>query len=137
MPLKWEPGQVRYPDLAKIDEASWPKALAPLPRELRVKAARNQHLGARWFKALGVADALPPSQTDRARKAVREGTTFPTPRVARPGRRQVTVRITDAEYEDLTVAATLLGARPAQLARMLVLNGTRRALADQDAAGAG
>jgi len=137
MPLRWEPGQIRYPDLAKIDEAVWPDVLAPLPRELRVRAARNQHLGARWITALDVADALAPSPTDRARRAVREGTPFPAPRVARPGRRQVTVRITDAEYEDLTVAATLLGARPAQLARMLVLNGTRRALADQDAAGAG
>ncbi len=47
----------------------------------------------------------------------------------------MTVRIPDAAHDDLTVAAELLGTRPAELARMFVLNGTRRALADQDAIG--
>lgn len=135
MPLYWEPGRVHYPDLAKIDEAAWPTVLAPMPRELRVKAARNQALGARWLRALDVADSLPPSATDRARVAAREGTPIPVPRVTRQGWRQMTVRIRERDYEDLAVAAEMLGTRPAELARMLVLNGTRRALADQDADG--
>ncbi len=102
MPLKWDPCQVRYPDLERVAESAWEEALTP---------------------------------TDRARAALREGTHIPTPTASarRTGWRQITVRIPDDSYEDLGVAARLLGSKPAQLARMFVLNGTRRALADQDA----
>lgn len=133
MPLRWAPRRVSYPDLVEIDESAWPTVLAPLPSELRMKAACNQYLGVRTWEARDLARALPPSPTDRARAAVREGTHVPVPRARREGWRQMTVRISDDDYEDLAVVAQMLGTRPAQLARMLVLNGVRRALADQDA----
>jgi hypothetical protein len=43
-------------------------------------------------------------------------------------------RVPHHAWEDLQRAAHILGARPSQLVRMLVLNGARRVLAEHDAA---
>ena len=44
------------------------------------------------------------------------------------------MRLAKSEFDDLLVAAGLLGAKPTRIARMLVLNGVRRVLAEHDAA---
>lgn len=51
----------------------------------------------------------------------------------RPGTAQVNVRVTLAEREELAAAAHTLGAKPTTLARMLILNGVRKVLAEHAA----
>ena len=134
MPTRLAAGGVRVPDLHLIADDAWTAVLTPLPEAQRIEAALNPNLRERGMPALDLAFSMGPSATDRARSSIDDPIRVPVPR---PGRRrsprQVNVRVTDTEYEDLAVAAHLLGARPAQLARMFVLSGTRRALADRDA----
>jgi hypothetical protein len=42
--------------------------------------------------------------------------------------RQVNVRLSGLEWQELSRAADLVGARPTQLARIFIVSGTRRAL---------
>jgi len=123
------------PDLRLIDPDLWSEVLAPIPGELRFRVVRHPGLG-RWAaRAFDLADSLPPAASEAARAAVSAGPSIPVPSASRrrPGR-QLNVRLRDEEYEDLHTAARLLGAKPTQLARMLVLNGVRRVLAEHDAA---
>jgi hypothetical protein len=122
------------PDLKRIARECWSAVLVPLSDERRLDTVLHPQLGEDPFAVL---DSLPKTVTARAGEALREPSSIPVPTAARRGSfRQVNFRLQDTEYEALAVAARLLGARPAQLARMFVLNGVRRALADQDAIGA-
>jgi hypothetical protein len=123
------------PDLRLIDPSLWEEVLLPIPTPLRFKAIRHHGLGCWSQRAFEVADSLPPTASETVRAAVTAGPTIPYPVATRqwPGR-QVNLRVREEEYEELQTAARLLGAKPAQLVRMLVLNGARRVIAEHDAA---
>lgn len=126
------------PDLAKIARDAWRRVLVATPEAKRIPAALHPYLDTEGrTAAYELVTSLPPSPTDRAREALHEGLRLEAPRAERKGWRQMTIRIPAQRYEDLAVAAELLGTRPAELARMFIVNGTRRALADQDAADSG
>ena len=134
MPTRRErPGSDEWvPDLARIARDRWPQALIPLSRRLRTSAAIGRGLPTDEIFAL--TDRLPPSPSEAAWAAVRAGQAVPVPGAMRSrAGRQVNVRLQAHEHERLQRAAAILGARPSQVVRMLVLNGVRRVLAEHDA----
>ncbi len=125
----------RVPDLARIAEDWWAEVLAALPRSQRWSAAEHPGLGGYETDAWELVASLPTAASDVARKALAGAPSIPVPGVERRGRGcHLNVRLAKSEFDDLLVAAGLLGAKPTQIARMLVLNGVRRVLAEHDAA---
>lgn len=124
------------PDLARIAPGAWYDALLPLAPVDRMSAVQNSSLGARVRgEAVDLVLTLPAPPSDAAREAVRSGMAVPIPgATTRRSPRQVNIRLTDKDHESLATAASLLGTKPGVLARMLVLNGVRRVLAEHDAA---
>ena len=85
-------------------------------------------------EVFALIDRLPPPPSEAAWAAVRAGQAVPVPGAMRSrAGRQVNVRLAEHEHEALQRAAAVLGARPSQVVRMLVLNGVRRVLAEHDA----
>lgn len=124
------------PDLARIAPGAWYDALLPLAPVDRMSAVQNSSLGVRVRgEAVDLVLTLPAPPSDAAREAVRTGMAVPIPgATTRRSPRQVNIRLTDKDHESLATAASLLGTKPGVLARMLVLNGVRRVLAEHDAA---
>lgn len=125
----------RVPDLSRIAPDRWYDALLPLDPGDRMSAARNSYLGVRAGDAVELVLRLPPPPSDAAREQVRAGMAIPVPGACRRrSPRQVNVRLTVEDHGRLATAATLLGTTRGGLARMLVLNGVRRVLAEHDLA---
>jgi len=122
----------QVPDLRRIDRSLWSSVLGRLPNPRRLDAASVPGIA---NDAIPIALALPPPPSELAREALREGPSLPSPEVRRAGRRpQVAVRLGAEEHEELGVAARLLGLTPTAVARMCIVTGARRAIADHDAA---
>ncbi len=125
------------PDLATMPEADRLRALtllSPAGQGMAVDLARA-HLDP---EALGDLILSMPRRTRSAARAsaqtgagMRDLASPPIPGAAgRHDRRQINFRITEEQHRELTEAGRELGVRPAQLARMLALNGARRILYD-------
>ncbi|HEX8104527.1 MAG TPA: hypothetical protein VF533_18060 [Solirubrobacteraceae bacterium] len=125
-------GRRSVPDLARIDRARWVEVLLPLSRKDRMDAALHPLI--RGGAAYEVAKDLPPPASEAAWSAIGGAPAVPVPSAPSRAARQVNFRLTDEELADLQRAAHVLGLRPTQLARMLVLNGVRRMLVEHDAA---
>lgn len=130
-PLMFRPP---VPDLRRIEESRWREVLGALPKSPRIDAALTPGLG-RPSEALDLALSLPPAPSELALAALTEGPTLPMPELQKLSpSRQVNVRLQPDELESLRVAGKLLGLTPTQVARMCILTGVRRAIADHDAA---
>ena len=122
------------PDLARIDRAAWPPALALIPE----RQAQQVLFGTTSVETtpgltlLGEAILLRFDIEDAVRTAARRDPVSPAPgpvpaRAARrPGFRQLNIRLRLRDYETLARAARLLDQKPTALARTFVLNGARR-----------
>ena len=129
MPFRQVPLGPRVPDLARIDRASWAAVLEHLDRPMRTVAA----LQVRDPAALELARRLPPPPAQRAHWHLAQAPPFPSPEVdalPRRGSQQVNVRLTLEDYARLVLAARLLGTKPTALARILIVNGSRRVLSE-------
>ena len=129
MPLRQVPLGPRVPDLERIDRASWPAALEHLDRPMRTVTA----LQIRDPAVLEFVRALPPPPAERARWDLAQAPPFPVPEVdavPRRGTQQVNVRLTLDDYARLVLAARLLATKPTALARILIVNGSRRVLSE-------
>ncbi len=123
------------PDLSRIAPDRWYDALLPLDPGERMSAVQNSQLGRRVGDAVRLVLELPAPPSEAAREQARAGMAIPVPTAeARRSPCQVNVRLTREDHERLVAAARLLGTRPGVLARMLVLNGVRRVLAEHDVA---
>ena len=123
------------PDLGRIAEEQWRDALIPLSDPQRVRAAQRAPLDGRQVRALEMVFSMPKSDSHAVRDRLDGAPSFPVPTAgSRRSPRQVGFRITDEAHRDLRAAAELLGCTPGSLARILVLNGVRRVLAEQDVA---
>ncbi len=125
------------PDLARIDPDQWREVLIPLDGRARIDAATCPGLsGARTLEALELALSLPQAPSRAAQAGLDGAPRIPVPAAkgSPNAGRQLNVRMPHAAYADLQRAATVLGATPSQVARMLVLNGVRRVLAEHDVA---
>lgn len=122
----------RVPDLTKIDRSCWRAVLGGLGGPQRFDAARALGIAA---EALPIALSLPPAPCELARDALTDGPSLPMPEV-RPqsASRQVNVRLSASEHEELRTAAKLLGLTPTAVARLCIVTGVRRAITDHDAA---
>jgi hypothetical protein len=120
------------PDLAKIPRDRWAEALIPCEPDDRYAATRNFALGPKGILAArALVETLPPPPSAAARAAV-AGVPYARVGPVRPRTRQLNVRLSTRAYEDLAVAAHLLGGTPTQIARMLINAGVRRTLAEYD-----
>jgi len=133
MPTTPRIGGRPIPDLTRIPERLWQEVLLPLTHAERRAAAFDIALGARMHAAIALTESMPPGfSLAAARKSIKEGTTVPAPRpLEGPVRPQVNIRLDANHHERLLTAAELLGQKPTQLARMLVVNGVNRIFADQ------
>jgi len=133
MPVRGVGLRAPVPDLAQIHPDRWREVLLPLDRVARTRTALNPLL--KSTAAWDLMISLPQSPSEAACAAMNRSPGVPVP-TAEPPRagRQVNVRIPNDDWEALQRAAHILGARPSQLVRMLVLNGVRRVLAEHDAA---
>lgn len=135
MPVRGQLFGPGLPDLAKIAEEQWYEVLVPLDEQQRTRAACCPGLGKRALDAVELAGSMPPPASTAAHAALDGAPSIPVPTTGSPNAgRQLNIRMPRAAYADLQTAATLLGATPAQVARMLVLNGVRRVLAEHDVA---
>ena len=68
--------------------------------------------------------------SDEVARTVAESVAIPAPEAAWRSRKgvQVNVRLNRADHQRLVEAAALMGATPTQMARIFIVNGTRRAL---------
>lgn len=124
--------QYSVPDLTRIDRSLWRAVLGRLAGQQRMDAARALGIAR---EAVPLALSLPPAPSEQARKAIAEGPSLSMPEVRPAGRRpQVAVRLGADEHEDLRTAAKLLGLTPTAVARVCIVTGARRAIADHDAA---
>jgi hypothetical protein len=125
------------PDLAAIPQADRLRALAqlsPAGQGLAIDLARA-HLDP---EAMGdLILNLPRRGPGAAREAAQVGAGVrdlasppPAGAAGRRDGRQINFRLTEEEHRELTAAGRELNLRPAQLARMLALNGARRILYD-------
>lgn len=121
------------PRLDEFPRAEWRSVLEPLAPRDRYRAAHR--VPAELFSdAIVLAAELDVEQTPVHARVVEAGT-VPRVDVATPLRsspRQVSFRITDGELARLRRAAELVGLRPAQLARLLVLRGADGLLREYD-----
>jgi hypothetical protein len=129
-------GGATIPVLREIHPRHWEALLTPLRRDLRRRAVYlhpMSHIEAQ--AALALLDWLLDPPQDLARKAIAErvGALPEAGPVHRPAGRQVNVRVSAREYEDLQAAAEIAGTTPTTLARWFLLSGTRRVLADHAA----
>ncbi len=125
------------PDLSAIPQDRWVDVLRPLSasgRALAIDLARSR------VDALAIGElilALPkarPSARGPAASVLAAGPSLPSPpppdaRIGEDsaaGVRQVSFRLSAAQYAELAAAAAQINLRPAPLARVLVLNGVRR-----------
>ena len=129
MPSRRIPFGPRVPDLERIDRASWPAALEHFDRPMRTLTA----LQTRDPAALELVRTLPPPPAERALSDLTQAPPFPVPEVdavPRRGTQQVNVRLALDDYARLVLAARLLGTKPTALARILIVNGSRRVLSE-------
>ena len=126
------------PRLADLPVDRWYEALAPLTREQRRRAVNTVATLAQVSIALRLVTRLelgePPPFARRA--AACAAPVLPDPGDgASPHRsRQVNFRLRPEDFEVLREAARLHGTTPTHLARVLAMRGSRRALADEEAA---
>ncbi len=122
------------PRLAEVPREQWRAVLKPLTARERYRAARRapaEHVGEALVHAAELEFEDPPPVHERTV----EPAAVPQVDVTPPLRRspcQVGFRISDAEHARLREAAELVGLRPAQLARLLVLRGADRLLREYD-----
>jgi len=132
MPLRGVPLKRPVPDLGRIDRSRWREVLGSIPRGQRVDAAVAPGAD---LDALELALSLPPAPSELAREALADGPSLSMPDVAKAAAaRQVNVRLQPLEHQELRTAAKLPGLTPTQVARMCIVTGVRRAIADHDAA---
>ena len=123
------------PDLGRIAEERWREVLVPLSDQKRMRAAQRAPLGGPQERALELVLSMPKSDSHALRDRLDGAPTFPSPTATtRRSPHQVSFRLTDDAHRDLRAAAELLGCTPGALARILVLNGVRRVLAEHDVA---
>ena len=113
-----------FPRLERLPRAEWRAALEPLSVRDRYRVAHR--VPAELFSdAIVLAAELDAAEVPVHARVVK-GATVPRVDIAPPLRstpRQVSFRITESEHARLERAAGLVGLRPAQLARLLVLRG--------------
>lgn len=123
------------PDLAKVPEDRWFDVLLPLPRGART-AAVNSAPSDRIDKALAVAGRClleGDARRDAVRRVAARPPVVPEPPPVRAllrGAVQVNVRLRRSDHADLAAAADLLSMTPTALARMFMLGGARKVLAE-------
>ena len=123
------------PDLGRIAEPQWREVLVPLSNQQRARAAQRAPLDGRQQRALELVFSMPQSDSHALRERLDGAPSFPAPTASdRRSPRQISFRLTDDAHRDLRAAAELLGCTPGSLARILVLNGVRRVLAEHDVA---
>ncbi len=122
------------PDLARIPEDRWKEVLRPLSQATRRAAVNTVRTPQDAGKALTLVGALmledarsPAPLTD----ALSEPPRLPAP-AARPVSslqgRQVNVRLRRSDFAALRRAAEVVDMAPTQLARVFIINGSRRLL---------
>jgi hypothetical protein len=120
------------PDLSAMERAGWRAALQPLTPQGRWRAcqtARDSHDARMVLVELELDES---DRQDEMAEAVAQAPSLPVPPATTPARErfQVNVRLDRADHGRLVEAAGLLGATPTQMARIFIVNGTRRALHD-------
>ena len=144
MPMARDLWRGLLPDLVQMHPRRWAEAMTPYSAADRVAIAQCQGMtGQEAMVAEAIRRRLPrPAQTI-AREAVRARSVPEAPELAAPRRapaekrrpcRQVNVRVSLEEYEEIVVAADIAGTTPTTLARWLLLAGTRRVVRDHAAA---
>lgn len=123
------------PDLARIDRAAWPPALALIPERQaqQVLFGTTSVETTAGLTLLGEAILLRFEIANATRAAASRDPVSPAPGPVQPPRaarragfRQLNMRLRLRDYETLARAARLLDQRPTALARTFVLNGARR-----------
>ena len=113
------------PLLEQLPRAQWRVALKPLAPQDRHRAARRVPAALLGEAVVLAAELemedLPPTYARRIDRVTVPGVDVRLP--VRTSPRQVSFRISDDEYARLRRGAELVGLRPAQLARLLVLRG--------------
>jgi hypothetical protein len=132
MPLQRLLGGALVPRLPDIHPRRWQEVMWPLSSVLRSAAARQPRMTTHELEAaMALRHKLPPPPAADGYRAV------PVVAADRPAERlrprQVNVRLSGDEHRQLSAAAELMGTSPTTLARMLILNGARKVLADQAA----
>jgi hypothetical protein len=127
------------PDLSAIPEGEWIAVLTPLSasgRNMAVDAARTRVDPELIGQLMIDVARLSRVESERRMRVLHGG----APPAAAPaadaaaaadrttGQRQVSFRLSPAQYTELEQAGQAVGLRPAPLARMLVQNGVRRML---------
>jgi hypothetical protein len=129
-------GGPSVPNLKEIPRDRWVDALRPLSPSDRLAATRTME-GREGFIAAQLAlNELHGEDIMRRKKALAESAPPPAPEIAMPRAlkprrretRQVSFRLSPAEYEELDRAARLYAVSGARLARMLTMRGVRRVL---------
>src|SRR5436305_8608238 len=128
-------GMFRWiPDLARIPKERWREALArfsPLARDEAVRKLRDprEHFDALLIAGeCNTADEEARARMSRATEDVRVRVPVPEARPSPRRIRQVNVRLYARDFESLARAARVLGTTPTELARILIVRGTRRVL---------
>jgi hypothetical protein len=127
-----------YPRLSQIARELWADVLAPCPRARRSDAILDHEVIHLHDELLALVESLPPPPDEIADRAITSGgARIPAPEAGRapaPQTRQVNVRLSRPDHQDLCVAAEIAGTTPTTLARMLILNGARRMVAEHGGA---
>lgn len=130
------------PDLRRIPQDRWLEVLRPLPRRVRMKASHTAPTRAvsDVLILIGGLDLEDAEREHAAREAARRSPDVPAPSVEpvrsaeRRWGRQISMRISDEQFEKLQRAASHLGLTHTQCARMFVLNGSARVVYELDRA---
>ncbi len=129
-------GSPRVPWLARIPVERWYEVLAPLPHDLRRRAARtvgrleDVPVALRIVTRLEFTEPVPFAR--RAAASAAPALPDPGGDPARETVRQLSFRLRPDDFAVLREAARLHGTTPAHLARVLAERGARRALADAE-----
>jgi hypothetical protein len=120
------------PDLGRIARADWQAALEPLTEEGRTQACKTAPDA---LEARSVVIEMELDEFDRGQEMARtvaQSASIPAPEASTHARErfQVNVRLNRRDHGRLAEAAAVMGATPTQLARIFIVNGTRRALHD-------
>ena len=117
------------PDLTRIAKRDWPTALTGLTREVERMSIGTLPTLDEQAEAMGVTLSLPAASPTRRQSA----RYVKAPEGRRPPRRahQVNVRLYGRDRTALVEAAALAGTTPTELARWLIVSGTRRMLFEE------
>jgi len=138
-PLKVELWGIPIPDLRRIAQDDWIAAVRPLYDNVDGlnAAIRSAPSVEQWPLRWRIAEdqvanppppPRPPTQVSSADLQLPDPDARVRPKPKRAGPRQISMRLSVAEYARLVEAARIAGLKPTQLARTFVLNGTRRLL---------